>query len=306
MIHEIEQHKFNNEFIECQPAERDYFVAFSGNAILMYYSHGVPSIPRCMNIFESFPVYFEEIYKSAYYLFSIDDSRYFLVTLPEEVKYQTKVFNDYEDVKEELGFDKASFSFTAFFFLSIHNFRELDPIVMDFAGATAYHINNWLNLHKFCGYCGCKLVKSTEDRRLVCEACGHDEYPDISPAVIVAVTDGDRILLVRNKRGPYKKYSLVSGYVEIGESFEAACEREVFEETGVHIKNIRYYKNQPWGISSAQMIGFVAELDGSDAISIQESELSEALWFKRDEMPERTSRLSVGAEMMAAFKDGRL
>ena len=151
--------------------------------------------------------------------------------------------------------------------------------------------------------CGWRTNKVTEsDGRGISNA-------QAAPAAVSAQSnwaDTDRLLLVRNKTGPYKKLALVAGFVEIGESFEQAVHREVMEEVGLKVKNLRYYKNQPWGLTYAQMIGFIAELDGDDTITLQESELSEAGWYLREEIPEAGFRLSVGNEMLHEFKMGRI
>ena len=120
-----------------------------------------------------------------------------------------------------------------------------------------------------------KMAPGEKERSMVCSACGHTEYPKISPAVIVAIRNGDRLLMSRYARGAYRHYALIAGYLEIGETFEDCVKREVMEEVGLKVKNIRYYKSQPWAFSDTVMIGFVADLDGDDTIRLQEEELSE-------------------------------
>ncbi len=110
----------------------------------------------------------------------------------------------------------------------------------------------------------------------------------------------------RYARGTYRRYALIAGYVEVGETFEECVRREVMEEVGLKVKNIRYYKSQPWSFSDSVMIGFTAELDGDDTIRLEEDELAEAGWFTRDGIVEYPPYISVGHEMMKAFKDGVL
>ena len=112
--------------------------------------------------------------------------------------------------------------------------------------------------------------------------------------------------LDRYARGTYRRYALIAGYVEVGETFEECVRREVMEEVGLKVKNIRYYKSQPWSFSDSVMIGFTADLDGDDTIRLEEDELAEAGWFSRDEIVEYPPYISVGHEMMKAFKDGTL
>ena len=141
---------------------------------------------------------------------------------------------------------------------------------------------------------------------MVCTSCGHTEYPKISPAVIVAITNKDKLLMSRYAHGTYRRFALIAGYVEIGETFEDCVRREVMEEVGLKVKNIRYYKSQPWAFSDTVMIGFTAELDGDDTIRLQEEELSEAGWYTRKQVIAYEPCLSVGHEMMAAFKAGKI
>ena len=159
---------------------------------------------------------------------------------------------------------------------------------------------------RFCGGCGAKTEPSLKERALVCPSCGQTEYPKISPAVIVAITNGDKLLMSRYARGAYRNYALIAGFVEIGETFEDCVRREVMEEVGLRVKNIRYYKSQPWAFSDTEMVGFTAELDGNDTICLEEEELCEAGWFARDEIVEYGPYISVGHEMMKAFKDGKI
>ena len=111
--------------------------------------------------------------------------------------------------------------------------------------------------------------------------------------------------MARASKGSYKRWSLIAGFVEVGETFEDTVRREVLEEVGIRVKNIRYFKSQPWGFSDSIMIGFFAELDGSDQLTLQEEEISEADWFCREDIPETPSSVSIAAEMIEAFRNGR-
>ena len=140
---------------------------------------------------------------------------------------------------------------------------------------------------------------------MVCPACGNTEYPKICPAVIVAVSDGERLLVSRYRDRPFRGWALIAGFVEIGETLEDTVRREVLEETGLRVKNLRYYKSQPWSFSDTLLAGFYCDLDGSDAIRIEEDELSEALWLPRGEIPPRGNDVSLTAEMMERFRLGQ-
>ena len=127
------------------------------------------------------------------------------------------------------------------------------------------------------------------ERALGCESCGQVTYPTVSPAVSVAITQGDRLLMARNARGAFHHFSLIAGYVEPGESLEDTVHREVMEEVGLRVKNLRYVGSQPWGLSQSLMVGFHAGWGGG---SPQESELAEARWFHRSEIAPQPPQLS--------------
>ncbi|HNW85919.1 MAG TPA: NAD(+) diphosphatase [Candidatus Limiplasma sp.] len=185
-------------------------------------------------------------------------------------------------------------------------FRTLTSQTDAFLLSSAYHLATWYRLRKFCGVCGGLTKAAPAERALVCDCCGAVQYPTISPAVIVAITDGDRLLLARNARGVFRHYSLIAGYVEVGETLEQTVQREVMEEVGLRVKDIRYLGNQPWGLSQSQMIGFHAVLDGSPEIVLQESELAEAHWFTKEELPEHAGPSSIAYELIRRFSEGDL
>jgi NAD+ diphosphatase len=128
-------------------------------------------------------------------------------------------------------------------------------------------------------------------------------FPKVAPAVIVGVTNGDKILLTKYANREYKRYALIAGFNEIGENIEETVKREVMEEAGLHIKNIRYYKSQPWGFDSNLLMGFFCEVDGDKNIRMDEHELSEAEWVDREDIPEYGENLSLTHEMMQVFKN---
>ena len=107
------------------------------------------------------------------------------------------------------------------------------------------------------------------------------------------------------KHSKYARYALIAGYTEIGETFEDTVRREVYEEVGLKVKNITYYKNQPWSFTDTLLMGFFAEVDGSSEIIRDEEELSEALWFEREEIPVNNSSISLTNEMIEVFRQGK-
>ena len=116
--------------------------------------------------------------------------------------------------------------------------------------------------------------------------------------------DGDRLLLTKYSGRAYKRYALIAGFNEIGESIEDTVRREVMEEVGLKVKNIRYYKSQPWSFSETLLMGFYCDLDGSAEIQLDTEELSEGVWMKREEIPKPVSDISLTSEMIERFRRG--
>ncbi len=189
---------------------------------------------------------------------------------------------------------------------SVRVFRTLQPEADAVLLLTARHIHKWYQTHHFCSVCGGPVTPHPHERALQCKNCNAIHYPPVLPAVIVAIVDHDRLLLARNAHGVFRHFSLIAGFVEAGETTEQAVEREIMEEVGLRVKNIRYMASQPWGISQSLMLGFTAELDGPDTIRLQESELAEARWFPRAEIPKNDTTTSIAFDMMERFRQGTL
>ena len=130
-------------------------------------------------------------------------------------------------------------------------------------------------------------------------------FPRISPAVITAVTDGDRLLLSKYAGRGYARYALIAGYTEIGETMEQTVQREVMEEVGLKVKNVRYYKSQPWGVAGNLSIGYFCDLDGDDQVRLDENELASAEWFDRNDLPAKDDGISLTREMIRIFGEGK-
>ena len=178
------------------------------------------------------------------------------------------------------------------------------PAPLPMIAATARHLAEWYASRRFCGRCGTPVRHSEKERALVCPACGSTYYPVIAPCVLVAVTSGDRLLLTRYARPGASRFVLVAGFVETGESAEQAAAREVMEETGLRIKNLRYAGSQPWGLSGTLAVGFFAELDGPDTIRLDTSELAEACWMERGDIPPCLDLSSLTMTMIDRFARG--
>ena len=138
---------------------------------------------------------------------------------------------------------------------------------------------------------------------MVCPSCGKTFYPRIMPAVIVGIKNRERLLLTRYRTG-FTPNALVAGFTEIGETAEETVRREVMEEVGVRVKNIRYFASQPWGIANDLLLGYYCELDGDETIRMDEHELKYAQWVRREDIELQPDDLSLTNEMMRRFKLG--
>ena len=154
----------------------------------------------------------------------------------------------------------------------------------------------WNKNTLFCGACGGRMMMSTDISKK-CKVCGKEIWPQLATAIIVLIHKGDEVLLVhaRNFRGNF--FGLVAGFVETGETLEEAVHREVLEETGIKIKNIRYFGSQPWPYPCGLMVGFNADYDNGD-IHLQESEITNGAWFKKDNLPEIPEKLSIARRLI--------
>ncbi len=148
----------------------------------------------------------------------------------------------------------------------------------------AVQLLDWQNNHRYCGRCGQPTAPSESENALVCKACEINNYPRISPCVIVVVTRGDSCLLARQASWPEGLFSAVAGFLEAGESAEDALTREVFEEVGVSVGNPEYVGSQSWPFPGQLMLGFLAEAT-SEEITVDGVEISQAQWWQYDNLP---------------------
>lgn len=175
-------------------------------------------------------------------------------------------------------------------------FTRVDDTLLAVAGRSLA-IAEWDVSHRFCGKCGhpTDLVPGERARR--CTVCHTPFYPRISPAVIVLITRGDAMLLARASNFPGAFFSTLAGFVEPGESLEETVVREVKEEVGVEIQNLRYFGSQPWPFGRSLMVGFTAEYAGGD-IRVDGTEIVEASWFTPDALPKIPPRLSIARHLI--------
>ena len=201
--------------------------------------------------------------------------------------------------------DAAPVSIDGFAFESVRMLRQLQSKEICYAVMTGWHLYNWYRTNRLCGCCGTSTEHDTKERMLRCPNCGNMIFPRISPAVIVAVTNGDKLLLSKYAGRAYTRYALLAGYTEIGETVEQTVHREVMEEVGLRVKNLRYYKSQPWGVDGNILMGFYCDVDGSDDIHIDEEELAMAGWYPRDALPAQDDGISLTREMIRVFGEGK-
>ncbi|MFM2418483.1 MAG: hypothetical protein RL385_3206 [Pseudomonadota bacterium] len=168
----------------------------------------------------------------------------------------------------------------------------------------ALQIMEWDRTHQYCGACGAPTEPHGSQRARVCTdpACAIDHYPRVSPAMIVAVERGPEILLARSHNFPTGIYSTLAGFVDPGETLEGCVHREVFEETGVRIQNLRYFSSQPWPFPNSLMLGFTADYAGGE-IRLEEEEIEHAAFFHVDALPRLfPGRISMASQLIADFR----
>lgn len=271
MLHDIQPKFYDNNYRKETPDADSFIFYIKENAVLIKETGEEFTLPKFSEIDSSEPLI---------YLFSIDNTKFFL--------------------------SNATPTEGDFTFHNLMEFRSKTPKHLSFAAATAHHLYNWYSRNRYCGRCGADLVHDEKERMMRCENCGSMIFPKISPAVIVGITDGDRLLMTKYSGRIYKRYALIAGFAEIGEPIEDTVKREVLEEVGVRVKNLRYYKSQPWPFSDSLLLGFFCDLDGSDKIVLDENELECAEWIRREDIDVTADDISLTNEMIMCFKEKRI
>ena len=176
---------------------------------------------------------------------------------------------------------------------------RVEPALFYLAGR-ALQLVDWHGSHQFCGRCGTAMEDHAQDRAKVCPECALVNYPRLSPSIIVLVTRGDEMLLARNANWPTGMYSTLAGFVEPGESIEQTLHREVEEEVGVRVRNLRYLGSQSWPFPNSLMLGFHAEYESGEIVC-QEGEIADARWFRYDELPNVPPATAISRWLIDAF-----
>lgn len=294
MIQDIAPHRYQNEYAAVVPKASDCLIGIDDAVV--YMSQGLDGLEfirfeqldnwKNQNGTEEKSDFQEKIQEAIVYLFAMDGISYFLVDPQKDSKWLLECLKEVV-----LGCS-----------ITVPEFRKLRPIWKAFCGITAVQLHHWYQNRKYCGHCGTKMEKSKTERAMICPECGLIEYPKICPAVIVAVTNGDQLMLTKYAGRAFTNYALIAGFTEIGESFEATVKREVMEEVGLKVKNICYYKSQPWAFSDTILAGFFCQLDGDEECHMDANELSAAEWISREEIPLSDSEISLTGEMIEAFR----
>ncbi len=285
MLQDISEGRLYNEYQTIQPKENDIIVCIQGSAVLIKRNlDDTLELPRLKEV-DSWRKQFlwsgwsEEAYR---YLFQMEGERYFL----------------------NMG-EAGTAGDTLYSYEAVRPLRQLIGKATCYAIMTAWHLFVWYRNNRFCGRCAEPTVHDGKERMLRCPKCGNMIFPRISPAVIIALTDDNRLLLSKYAGRSFTRYALLAGYTEIGETLEQTVEREVMEEVGLRVKNIRYYKSQPWGVDGNVLMGFYCDLDGEDTIHLDENELSMAQFYPRNALPAKDDGISLTREMIRIFEEGR-
>lgn len=277
MIQDIFPHQLDHTFRHVSPVLDDFFLSFhNGMVLLRVREDGSKNLPSFKDLQQSI----EEINDLVVFLFSVDDNSIYLVQSQDMVILEWNYLQ----------------------YFPICDLCNIVPKWGYFAGVTALHLERWYEDNVYCGKCGDVMDRSEKERILICQNCGNVIYPHIAPVVMVAVINGDKLLMTKYADHFLTQWVLISGFVEIGETLEEAAKREVFEETGIHIKELKYFGSQPWGFSNSVIVGYIAKLDGSDEITIDSKELAAAKWHHRSNLPKELEDISITYEMIEALR----
>lgn len=273
MIQDIFPHKLDNQYDpDAKPTMDSYVLCVHEGSVLVKQGEKL-TFPRVSD------VGMEHVFT---FLFRLDEEQFYLYGDKELPKMTEEyVFVNARTLRNEGGMEKH----------------------MIYAMVTGKHLADWYKDMQFCGRCGARMEHAKTERAMKC-TCGYRAYPRIMPAVIVGVTNGDKIVLTKYKNG-VDYNALIAGFTEIGETVEETVRREVKEEVGLEVKNIRYYKSQPWGVANDILMGFYCEVDGDTTIHMDQNELKYAEWVERENIILQPNEFSLTNEMMKMFKEGK-
>lgn len=302
MLHEIEPKKLNITYAPEVPADGDTVLFMRAGEILLAAPEDV-----------AFPTYkafcdgnfVPENFGEWTYLFRIDDKKYFTLRYDESAFPESP--EDLRNRAENAGYR----------FLRSYSLRGMLPRDEAFAGLLGSQLIGWYGRTRFCGRCGGKLNHDARERMMRCPACGNMVFPQICPSVIVGVLHEGKLLVTRYNPAhkmfdsagktfnPTVRDALVAGYIESGETGEQCVEREVREEVGLKVKNIRYYKSTPWPLSGSLLLAYLCDVDGDPTVKVEKDELSQAIWKSPEEIePIEANDVSLTRGIMDDFRKG--
>ena len=304
MIQDIAPLHLYNEWHNVQPEKDDWVICMQERKILVRGVQNAICFPRYAEIKSQV-----QNGDRFVYLFAVGEERFFL--------YQQHQYKDREElnlmhlcrsVENQRKNSVAEQTLLSeeeivFHYETTRYLRGAAPQHMCYAGLVGAQLAGWYAAHRFCGGCGTRMIPDGRERMMRCPACGQMEYPKICPCVIVGVMHEGKILVSWYKNGFRDHYALIAGFTEIGETAEQTVEREVMEEVGLSVENIRYYKSQPWGYDSNLLLGYFCDLAQKREIHLDETELSLAEWVDYRDIPDDPEGLSLTREMMITFRE---
>lgn len=282
MIQDLDFGYLDNHYEKHVPCDDDVVICVSGKDVLIHRDENryltLPTWGEVKEWNETWEKWFEE---PVQYIFTLQERRYFLW------------------MGKSGAFDDSKYTYEPAMML-----RQRRSKNICFAIMTAWHLYNWYHSNLFCGKCGKKTIHDEKERMMRCPVCGNMIFPRINPAVIIGIISGEKIMLATHAANT-ARYGLIAGFIEIGETAEEAVAREVMEEVGLKVKNIRYYKSQPWGVAGNLSLGYFCEVDGDDTPNIDEDELHSATWHHKNEIPEgaKDDGISLTREMIRVFSE---
>lgn len=286
MLQDLEYGRLENKFRILQPSAEDTVVCFQKNTVLIQRKEtGELRLPSYQEVLTWAEANHWEHWEDAQtqYVFRMQDVNYFI-----------------------WWGEGGESTDTSFAYEATATLRQMVSKNICFATMTAWHLFDWCRSNRFCGRCGTKTVHDAKERMMRCPHCNNMIFPKIAPSVIVGVTHGDRLLLSKYANRNYTRYGMIAGFTEIGETVEETVSREVMEEVGLKVKNIRYYKTQPWGVTGGLLLGYYCDLDGDDeTITLDENELSMAEFYPRNALPAQDDGISLTREMVRMFAENR-
>ena len=324
MIQDLLNNSYYNSYNPAAKATDDSFILYFYNNELLCHADGnikslensIPGKAGDEEVFWHLPT-FKEIDNiisitpdKLVYLFKmkIDNKErdFFLLT---DYKLLDKTLFDYTCITSAKSYTENNLNDSMdknLYYLPALKFRSIKPLNISFAVITAWQLYTWYRDNKYCGRCGQETKLDNKERMVKCPNCNNMIYPKICPGVIVGIIHRGKLLLTKYANKGYNRYALVAGFTEVGETLEESAKREALEEVGLKLRNITFYKSQPWSSSSSLLAGFFAKVDGSDEGVLETDELKEGTWFYPEDIIQMHEGVSLTEEMINIYADRKL